>query len=374
MGALHINGQKTTGLNINLADGVFIDTDNVIVAKTSYTPSTFSYTATEDCALYIEIPAKGGYSTFLEIDGKEVQGVNLAGSSTNYLIATALLKKGQTATLSSSSFPSVNPDYAVYGIQQGTIEGKLQPVIYSTEEREVGVWTDGRPLYQKTYVFDIDDLVNGTISSSLMDGQFILDQLSYGMLEMVDAFFTNIGGQNSVKSNPANYANGDTYVRANIQYESNAQKYIIYFKLTYSVANLYSDRDYLKFYFRIQYTKTTDQPGSGTWTPDGAYAHHYSTDEKVIGTWVDGSTLYEKTYDLGQDVTIKYNEWTEVNATKPNGISKYINIFGTQDDGTGIVLTGANPANATFSNVRLSTRRFQDESVRWFTIQYTKSS
>ena len=45
----------------------------------------------------------------------------------------------------------------------------------------------------------------------------------------------------------------------------------------------------------IQYTKTTDQPGSGTWTPQGVPAVHYSTDEQVVGTWTDGSTIYEKT-------------------------------------------------------------------------------
>lgn len=101
-------------------NGVFIDTNNVIVQPTSYTPSSFSYTATQDCALYIEMPCNGGYSTFLQIDGVNVQGANFSGSGTNYSIITILLKKGQTATLSSSSFPSVTPDYAVYGIRQGT--------------------------------------------------------------------------------------------------------------------------------------------------------------------------------------------------------------------------------------------------------------
>ena len=355
MGALHVNGQKATGVNITLADGVFIDTDNVIVAKTSYTPSTFSYTATEDCVLYIEIPAQGGYSTFLEIDGKKVQGVNLAGSgTTNYLIATVLLKKGQTATLSSSNLPSVTPDYAVYGIQQGTIEGKLQPVIYSLEEREVGVWTDGKPLYQKTIIKD-SNFVSGA------------NQIAH-----------NISNVGEIISNESTlyYNNGDcVHLPAITLNSSGWTAKTRDFGDTYFYLDLGGDM--LAYVasasFTLFYTKTTDTPGAGTWTPDGAYAHHYSTDEKVVGTWIDGKTLYEKTYDLGQDVIIKFNEWTEVNATKPNGISKYINIFGTQDDGTGVVLTGANPANTTFSNIRLSTRRFQDESVRWFTIQYTKS-
>lgn len=29
---------------------------------------------------------------------------------------------------------------------------------------------------------------------------------------------------------------------------------------------------------------------------DGGYAHHYSTTEQVIGTWIDGKPLYEKTF------------------------------------------------------------------------------
>jgi hypothetical protein len=48
----------------------------------------------------------------------------------------------------------------------------------------------------------------------------------------------------------------------------------------------------------VQYTKTTDTAGSGQWTPQGVPAHHYSTDEQVVGTWIDGSTIYEKTLVL----------------------------------------------------------------------------
>ena len=36
------------------------------------------------------------------------------------------------------------------------------PLIYSTEEREVGVWIDGKPLYQKTILANSTD-VSGTL-------------------------------------------------------------------------------------------------------------------------------------------------------------------------------------------------------------------
>ena len=32
----------------------------------------------------------------------------------------------------------------------------ITPECYSTEEREVGCWTDGKPLYQKTWDFGSD--------------------------------------------------------------------------------------------------------------------------------------------------------------------------------------------------------------------------
>lgn len=35
------------------------------------------------------------------------------------------------------------------------------------------------------------------------------------------------------------------------------------------------------------------------WYPSiGSSGHNYSTDEQIVGTWIDGSTVYEKTFDI----------------------------------------------------------------------------
>ena len=47
-------------------------------------------------------------------------------------------------------------------------------------------------------------------------------------------------------------------------------------------------------YLIVKYTKTTDTAGSGTWTPEGSYAVHYSTSEQVIGTWTNGKPIYRR--------------------------------------------------------------------------------
>jgi hypothetical protein len=55
---------------------------------------------------------------------------------------------------------------------------------------------------------------------------------------------------------------------------------------------------YTEAYVTIYYTKTTDTAGSGTWNGQGGLAHHYSTNETVIGTWIDGKPIYEKTVEI----------------------------------------------------------------------------
>lgn len=167
---------------------------------------------------------------------------------------------------------------------------EIKPEIYSTEEREIGVWTDGKPLYEKTvYCPNIvkgqDNLVNHEVSN----------------LETVVKIWGRCEYNNSGEILPLPYIS------------SQSGYYIILGNVTNTRFQVSPGANFTSIencYVTIQYTKTTDQPGAGTWTPDGVYAHHYSTDEKVVGIWVDGSTLYEKTIDFG---------------TLPNATTKRVN-------------------------------------------------
>ena len=48
--------------------------------------------------------------------------------------------------------------------------------------------------------------------------------------------------------------------------------------------------------------------------------HDYSTDEQIIGTWIDGSTLYEKTLLTPSAVTISYTgTWVSSGVSAPIG-------------------------------------------------------
>ena len=149
-------------------------------------------------------------------------------------------------------------------------------VIYSEEEREVGVWTDGKPLYQKAIILTGVN-ITGTVgfATSLSN----IDKIAtiYGTIQE--------NGSQSIYTLPwAGLASTGVYF--------NKSDNKVYFKSSDTFSNA-------TIYLNFQYTKTTDTPGSGIWTTTGEYAHHYSTDEKVVGTWIDGKTLYEKTIDFG---------------------------------------------------------------------------
>ena len=173
-----------------------------------------------------------------------------------------------------------------------------EPIIYSEEEREVGVWTDGKPLYQKTINF-------GTLPT--------------GVEKTITHNISNIDhvvSCTAIAKNP----NGITL---QIPYVNSGTDRVGVFVTNTSVGISSSTNlsAYSETYITIQYTKTTDTPGSGIWTPSGVKTVHYSENEQVIGTWIDGSTLYEKT--LYQDLSGQAEHWYVYLDTLIDNINDY---------------------------------------------------
>lgn len=169
------------------------------------------------------------------------------------------------------------------GVLYGTGEIiKFSPYIYSLEEREVGVWTDGKPLYQKTVNFgaisvgtnpyyvsmgltNIDKVVNIKVLAYVNSSSEYI-QLPLLAVDSRDTYKWSIGLQAYDKNNDR--------VRVDMG----------------------TSRSVDSGFITIQYTKTTDTPGSGHYTTNGGEAHHYSTTEQIVGTWIDGKPLYEKVF------------------------------------------------------------------------------
>ena len=224
------------------------------------------------------------------------------------------------------------------------------PTLYSEEEREVGVWTDGKPLYQRTFIKTANQRNSdwtefGTISTDV-------DTVVY-MKGIVD-YVAN----SAASSGPLE----EDYISVHFRRSTG--------KIYYYCGTALPSRD-VPIIITIQYTKTTDTPGSGTWTPEGQLAHHYSTSEKIVGTWIDGSTIYERTWDLGSDMTGSGNTWIDMRSyisTIPN-CNLVLDAKSMTSDGVSFPLDGA--YNAGYLELR---HPAQNWNGRYITIQYTKSS
>lgn len=101
----------------------------------------------------------------------------------------------------------------------------------------------------------------------------------------------------------------------------------------------------------------------------------YSTTEKIVGEWIDGRSIYEKTYDLGSDTSISYNSWTVVNATYPSNMDLIIHVDATTSGGTYAsgISTGKNTSSGKFE-MQTGRNGNNNQAVRYFTVQYTKTT
>lgn len=167
----------------------------------------------------------------------------------------------------------------------GPVEGdQYAPIIYSLEEREIGTWVDGKPLYQKTVSFVLTENT-GAVMASYPHG-----------IENID-YVCNTES----KLNYPRPVNGNSY------------EYGILGTTTGIEVETGRDRHTQRVYVTLQYTKTTDVPGSGSYGTDGVPMVHYDENEKVIGTWF-GETLYERTiyYDNASGITTTLQDDYEI--------------------------------------------------------------
>ena len=166
-----------------------------------------------------------------------------------------------------------NKNYFIKDINNDNVLG-YPPLIYSDEEREVGVWRDGKPLYEKTINF-------GAIPSITT--------------KEVDHNISNLGMVIDFEGMMIN-ADGMIYETLPSGENSNFRIQILPTKIRIITSDSWVA--WTDSYITLKYTKTTDTPGSGIWNGQGGIAHHYSTNEQVIGTYF-GKPLYEKGFNVG---------------------------------------------------------------------------
>ena len=235
----------------------------------------------------------------------------------------------------------------VYYITDVNGDGEsFQPIIYSENEREVGVWVDGKPLYEKTVIFE------GTFLGSTTIGNLNIIMCSG---HSVDNTYRTFSFAHSDASNNVGIfikSNGDVEIRAG--------------------SSVTSEYAYDKIAITVRYTKTTDTAGSGTWTPQGVPTVHYSTDEQIVGTWIDGNTIYEKTYSelfLNCD---NANTWYSISVNWGN-IDKIVSSHIIDQYGQSIAGTVGNITVSSEKEIALNLA-MNNRTIEDVTIRYTKAT
>lgn len=151
-------------------------------------------------------------------------------------------------------------DGILYAIKDTGGADGFPPLIYSDEEREVGVWRDGKPLYQKTIYYG-QSIPASTDNFGISCGiSNVVDKVVY--LTVI----AKMGNEYKLLPQPV-YTTNAQYPEWSINmqgYDKSNDKVRI-------DTGMYTALD--ECYVTLRYTKTTDTPGSSIWTPFDVVNH-----------------------------------------------------------------------------------------------------
>lgn len=160
--------------------------------------------------------------------------------------------------------------YGVGGIPDILANKFNRSDLYNTNEKIIGRWTDGKPLYQKT--FNVVGLPNA--STKYVDHNIIdLDHFVY------------VWG---IMYNPTSKT---TALFNHITPDANSNVYLTVTATQLQFTTM-KDRRTWNAIATVRYTKITDSAiaiGDDT---------DYSTTEKIVGTWVDDKPIYQRTIHI----------------------------------------------------------------------------
>lgn len=226
--------------------------------------------------------------------------------------------------------------------------------VYSTAETVVGVWTDGKPLYRKTV--SCGALPNAT-TKNVAHGVTNLDKI----IKTEGIAFATSGSNGYYFPLPGRIIS-DIEIIATIRISG----------ANIEIGTKTNLSAYADTFVTLYYTKTTDTAAS----PKVPFEplHEWSTNEKLVGYWIDGKPVYEKTITGTSPA-----DRGEINT----GISNVSNAVITQ-----MRITNAAGYNANFAFTTVSADVKADGSKIWFeyssdnfksrpftaTIHYTKTT
>ena len=317
---------------------------------------TLEYTATEDVIALVDYYGSNGTNQWIVINGVSIPFAVLSSGRESFALP---IRKGDTiAGRHTSDNENCYFHLACYGIKQGT-NGIFAPVIYSDTERVIGVWRDNKPLYQKTIVKHSTDTSGAGVSFDVSD----LDiDTCVDVFGTCDRIVTGVG----------------TLIYEFNSYEdSGLRTYLAYSKFNTCInfnIRFYVGESTSTQYITILYTKNSDVAGSGDYNTYGVPTVHYSTSEQVIGTWINGKPLYQKTWDFsGSPISLVYNTWVNSGIDASTNIDTLVDSVLRYGDLTCLAVEVGKGAGG-FAVGLNKLENLNTRGVTHITLQYTKTT
>lgn len=251
--------------------GMFVDTNNEILPQTAISSTPYEYTAIENCFVGYYLPYTWANDSTADIYVDNVKVIAQYGQGNTWGGSLVPLKKGQVIKFINGNYSSGGFLW-VYGVTYSiNCPSGIGIETYSTtEEYKIGKWIDGKTLYQKT--------LSTTLSGS--QGSIDVSSLDIDNGWIVDGYY-DIG---VTKLGLNEYMSSSSYTYTHMN--DNLTPPYIDCKNTISADST--------VYVTIKYTKNTETTAPA-WTGIGTSLVDYSTSEKIVGTWIDGSPVYELT-------------------------------------------------------------------------------
>ena len=169
-------------------------------------------------------------------------------------------------------------------------------IIYDEQERVVGRWSDGKPVYQKTIIYE---------------GESVSTTTSYNHnINNLD----KVVNANVIAKRTGSDNIWETY---NISDNNEVARFVIK-NTTIDITLRWDPYDILLI--TLQYTKTTDEPNS--FRPEMIenisimrnldFSNIYTEEERIIGCWVNGKPIYQKVINLSETIVLQSSVWTNI--------------------------------------------------------------
>ena len=388
----------------NIADttGGDISSDNAIRSKYIEVKAGLSYRIGGSGANSVRVHTYDANKNWIEYLGNVSGSSFTIGSGVKYIRFRTLSSYGGIYNNNISiNYPSTDTTYHPYTKSTDLTISLGQTVYGGTLDVENGVlvvdkarqkisdltWTSATGNYAKFTTNSLIGVIKGSDTEKVVISELYKSEDNTTVPANQNHIYANNGGQVKIwddayaSSDVSAWltARGDSYICYELATPVTIQLTPHQISLLEGVNNISTTGDKITLTYRDGKMATLgDLLEVEKKIPSATAQHNYSTEEQVVGTWIDGKPLYEKTIDLGY---LPDNGTKQVNHNISN-LRFVTNINGFAYSTTILPLPNIHPngiqyavsVGITATTINISTGTDRSSFYGYLTLQYTKTT